>query len=98
MRKECPNCNEESITYANRITMHGGMGTICPKCNAELGTTRKWNVLLILLIPLSIIIFGALYLYEMNTLSYITLGLLFVLVSVIYAFMPLKVVKPRNKG
>ena len=39
MRNQCPNCKEETITYSNRITMHGGMGTVCPKCNAELGTT-----------------------------------------------------------
>ncbi|AIO19362.1 hypothetical protein KQ51_01486 [Candidatus Izimaplasma bacterium HR1] len=97
MKSECPKCKEKTISYGNRITMHGSMGTHCPKCNADLGTTRLWNVLLILLIPVSIMVLGPLVRMEEFILTYVALGVLVLILFVIYAVMPLVEVKKKEQ-
>lgn len=89
MKQECPNCKEKTISYGNKLTMHGGIGTKCPKCNASLGTTRKWNIMLISLLPLAIFTVTPLIQQEMNTLAYIFSGLYVIVLLLIYKFMPL---------
>lgn len=95
MKYECPNCQKKSITYMNKVTMHGGIGTKCPDCKASLGTTKKWNLMLLSLLPLSIFTITPLIQQEQNTLAYIFAGLYASLVFVIYGFMPLIVEKKK---
>lgn len=94
---DCPGCEKDKITYWNKFKMYGVYKTKCPHCGSRLGTTPKWDMLVLLpaiVFCFLIIVFIA---QDMQGYTWLTVLVNTLYQAVIVWFRPLTVKELRKE-